>query len=90
MICKRVCFHGDVQGVGFRYTTIRVAESYTITGYVKNMADGTVELVALGKPDDVDAFIDAVGAAMAQHIREIKVREEPAYRQKYDSFSIRY
>ena len=45
-IRRRVCFNGDVQGVGFRYTTCQIAKDYTVGGYVKNLLDGRVEIVA--------------------------------------------
>ena len=41
-------FSGHVQGVGFRYTTRSVASRFAVTGYVRNLPDGRVELVAEG------------------------------------------
>ncbi len=58
-------FSGTVQGVGFRYTASRVAQQYDVTGYVRNCADGTVELVAEGTRDELDAFISSVQGAMS-------------------------
>ena len=48
--CRRIIFHGRVQGVGFRYTTHRIARGFPVTGFVRNLTDGTVELVACGTP----------------------------------------
>ncbi|MHC4288506.1 MAG: acylphosphatase, partial [Planctomycetota bacterium] len=42
-IAKQIIFKGRVQGVGFRYTTQRAASRYELTGYVRNLPDGTVE-----------------------------------------------
>ena len=42
---------GRVQGVGFRYTAHNIARRHDVTGYVKNLTDGRVELVMEG-PDD--------------------------------------
>ena len=49
---RRVLFSGRVQGVGFRYTTEAVASRFQVTGWVRNVRDGRVELVAEGLPDD--------------------------------------
>jgi acylphosphatase len=48
----RVVYSGDVQGVGFRYTTRGLAHRLNVTGGVENLPDGTVRLVAEG-PEDV-------------------------------------
>jgi len=53
-------YHGRVQGVGFRYTTRNISRQFEITGFVRNLTDGTVELVAQGQPGEIDHFLDAV------------------------------
>ena len=54
----RVVFHGTVQGVGFRYTTARLASTHpSIAGHVRNLPDGTVEVIAEGSRPDVEQFI---------------------------------
>ena len=50
-------YEGRVQGVGFRYTARRIAAGFDVAGYVRNLADGRVELVASG--DDEEAVIEA-------------------------------
>ncbi len=57
MIAKRVIFEGRVQGVGFRYTVKDLARGFDVCGTVKNLPDGSVELQAMGEPDEVDDFI---------------------------------
>ncbi|MEN9572221.1 MAG: hypothetical protein RL514_76 [Verrucomicrobiota bacterium] len=52
----QVFYSGRVQGVGFRYTVKQVAAGYAVTGTVRNLADGRVELVAEGARDELDAF----------------------------------
>ncbi len=61
-------FAGRVQGVGFRYTACRVSERFDATGFVRNLADGRVELVAEGDPGTVEAFVEAVKSAMREQI----------------------
>jgi acylphosphatase len=51
-----IFYSGRVQGVGFRYTTRNVAMGYEVTGTVRNLPDGRVELVAEGLKDELEAF----------------------------------
>ena len=51
-----VFYAGNVQGVGFRYTVITVANGFEVTGTVGNLPDGRVELVAEGMRDELEAF----------------------------------
>ena len=46
-------YHGRVQGVGFRATTRCLATGFQVSGYVKNLDDGTVEVVASGRAEEV-------------------------------------
>jgi len=57
---ERVLFTGRVQGVGFRYTVRSLAKRHPITGYVKNLADGTVELILQGTPVAMNALLSDV------------------------------
>lgn len=50
--------HGQVQGVGFRYHTRQTAQRLELVGYVRNRADGTVELGAEGPQAAIDALLD--------------------------------
>jgi acylphosphatase len=77
MICKRVYYSGRVQGVGFRYTAQRLASGYAVAGYVRNLPNGDVELLAEGEADQVDAFLKAVADSMARHIARVTVHDEP-------------
>ncbi len=55
---KRVTVHGRVQGVFFRDTTRRMAESRGVSGWVRNNPDGSVEAAFEGPDDAVDAMVD--------------------------------
>ncbi len=74
-IAKIVRFDGLVQGVGFRFTANALAPRFNITGYIKNLSDGSVELYAEGSQEDVDSFIEAVREEMNEYIRSIDVQE---------------
>jgi acylphosphatase len=88
MICKRVHYQGRVQGVGFRYTAQRLATGFRITGYVKNLPDGIVELLAEGEPDQVDGLLAAVADRMQDYISRATVIDEPCTGRQ--GFQIRY
>lgn len=87
-VCKRVIYTGRVQGVGFRYTAQRVAQGFSVTGYVKNLPNGAVELVAEGEADIVQMFLAAVAQRMAGYITE--ARESDASRSGFRDFSIQH
>jgi len=63
-----VVFSGRVQGVGFRFNSRSVARRFVVTGYVRNLRDGTVELEAQGESSDVDAFLLELRATMADYV----------------------
>jgi acylphosphatase len=56
VIRRRVVIHGDVQGVGFRFSALRAAQLRGVAGWIHNRGDGTVEAVLEGEPDAVDAM----------------------------------
>jgi acylphosphatase len=69
-----VLYSGRVQGVGFRYTTKTVAAGFEITGTVRNLSDGRVELVAEGSRTELEEFRAAIlGAGLAGFIRDEQV-----------------
>jgi acylphosphatase len=83
-------FAGNVQGVGFRYATRRLAANHAVVGYVRNLADGQVELVAEGEPSALDAFLAGVERAFEERIRDVDRTAEPVDALTYEEFSIRH
>jgi acylphosphatase len=67
---KHIIFKGRVQGVGFRYTAHRIALRYELTGYVRNLADGSVEMFAQGHPDDIEDCLADINESFARYIRD--------------------
>ncbi len=55
-----VLYSGRVQGVGFRYSAREVACGYEVTGFVRNLPDGRVELVAEGDEEEAQGFLEAI------------------------------
>ena len=77
-IRMRAVFAGHVQGVGFRYAAANIARGFAVTGSVRNMPDGRVELVAEGSREQVRAFLAAVTDEMSGYTRDVSAHEEPA------------
>ena len=74
-IRRRVLFHGRVQGVGFRYTTASIARRYPVVGFVRNLSDGSVELVAEAESSVLDQFLADLASQFAGNIRQQVVHE---------------
>ncbi|MFZ5828588.1 MAG: acylphosphatase [Planctomycetota bacterium] len=74
---REVVYAGRVQGVGFRYTVRSLAARLPLSGYVRNLPNGRVQLVVEGLPGDIDALLAAIRDAMRGYIsgREERVRE---------------
>lgn len=75
MTAKRVIYEGRVQGVGFRYTCKDIARGFDVSGSVRNLADGTVELIVSGESDEVADFLHEIAedSAVAHHIKSATV-----------------
>lgn len=82
-------YHGRVQGVGFRYTAHHIAQSYAVTGYVKNLRDGNVELVVEGAAPEIQRVLAEIAAEMAGNIEAADVQVESASG-NYASFEIAF
>ncbi len=84
---KHVIFRGRVQGVGFRYTANSIARRYEVTGFVRNLTDGTVEMLIQGDPTQIDNCIADIQSEFAGHIRDAQI--EPAtFSPRYTDFRI--
>lgn len=88
IVCKHVRFSGRVQGVGFRFTTQGVARGFEVTGYVRNLPSGAVEVVAQGDEADVRSFLQAIEQRMSGYIHDRLEQDQPVA--DYSGFTIRY
>lgn len=79
MTSKQVFYTGRVQGVGFRYSTKRIASGYEVTGWVRNLADGRVELQVMAQDAaELEAFLQAIDESdLGSHIKECEVNTIP-------------
>jgi len=84
-----VHFTGKVQGVGFRYTTRNLAAGRAVTGYVHNLSDGRVQLVAEGEANELRSFVQAIADHFGDYIHEKLVDVTPA-NDEFDDFQIRF
>jgi len=84
-----VIYSGNVQGVGFRFTVRSIAAGAGVTGYVKNMPDGTVFVVAEAGNDDLADFLEKVGREMKFYIQDTRIGHLPATGE-FGSFDIRF
>jgi acylphosphatase len=60
MISLQVFYEGNVQGVGFRWTVRDAAKGFDVTGWVRNLPDGRVELQVTGEDDEVRGLLDCI------------------------------
>ncbi len=84
---KHIIFAGRVQGVGFRFTAFNIANHYEVTGFVRNVFDGTVEMFAQGPAETIDDCIRDIAEEFGRYITETKI-EEAACDPKYKDFKI--
>ncbi len=73
-----VHFAGHVQGVGFRYTTQRIARGFAVSGFVRNLDDGRVQLVAEGDEKTLHDFVAAIQEQMRDYIHDTGKTVSPA------------
>lgn len=69
MITISAIYEGKVQGVGFRSAILSLAKGYEVTGWVKNLLDGRVEVLCSGNAGEIEGFLAAVREShLAGHI----------------------
>ncbi|CAN5722915.1 hypothetical protein BH18ACI4_BH18ACI4_28680 [soil metagenome] len=83
IVARRFLIRGGVQGVGYRFFTQRAAAKHQVVGYVRNEPDGSVEVLAEGPADDVEAFKNELAAgpqwATVKQVEEIALDPSGTY-----------
>ncbi|MBQ8122871.1 MAG: acylphosphatase [Ruminococcus sp.] len=74
---RHIIFYGAVQGVGFRYRAYHAANSLGVTGWVKNLWDGSVEMEAEGSEEAIDRMIMAIQRGAFVRIENISAKTIP-------------
>ena len=88
-IRKHIYYQGSVQGVGFRFTTVRVAERYAVTGFVRNLPDGRVDVVVEGEAREIESFLADLADSMQGYIRNAQIDDKP-YTGEFNRFDVRF
>ncbi len=78
-----------VQGVGFRYTAQKIALSSSLTGWVKNVPDGSVEAVLEGEYENLQYFLENINKSMSHYVTNKEV-DWLDYAGTFDGFDITY
>lgn len=90
MVNVHLTITGRVQGVGFRWGTLRLAQQFGITGFVRNQADGTVYVEAQGPDETVTAFIRQLAAGPTPYAIVDRIKQTTGPRADYgDQFTVR-
>ena len=87
MIGRLVHYSGRVQGVGFRATAVSLARRWPVTGWVRNLPDGRVQMLVEGSETDVAAFLQAVRDYWKGYFAEEQIEDQVAT-VRYKSFDI--
>ena len=72
---KHIIFTGYVQGVGFRFTALRIARRHSLVGYVKNIPDSSVEMLIQGPQNNIQACIRDISETFEGCITQTKTKD---------------
>jgi len=84
-----IIYSGIVQGVGFRWAAERAAISVNVTGWVNNLPDGSVEVMAEGQDENIVLMIDKIKKIMGHNIQATNVTWMD-FTGEFKSFNIRF
>lgn len=84
----QLTYSGKVQGVGFRFTVKRIADKYMLVGWVRNLANGKVDVFVQGEESAIDSFIKGIELYFKDNIRDKLLAEESFL--QLDGFQIRH
>jgi len=84
-----IFYSGMVQGVGFRFTTQKIAQDHNVCGWVRNMPDRRVEVLAEAERESINAFIDELETVMGRYIhdKEVHIKSPEG---EFKDFQIRF
>jgi len=84
-----VFFSGNVQGIGFRYSALEIAQNLGLSGFVKNLPDGRVELLAEGSEEKLQELCQKLNQEFKNQIQDSEISWSETS-QKYSSFEINF
>lgn len=85
-----VLISGRVQGVGFRYYAVSIAEKYDVKGFVRNIRGGRVEILCQGEEEELKSFLNEVKKGPAFSVITDILTEEIPENKRYNTFEIKY
>jgi len=89
MVQAHIIFSGTVQGVGFRFTVQRYALSSDLKGWVKNLPNGSVEILVEGSKDKIERLCQDIEEYFKEYIRNKDIQFSPA-QEKFENFQIAF
>ncbi len=84
-----IYYSGSVQGVGFRFLAQSAAHQLDVTGWVKNLEDGRVEMVCEGPAAALNKFLDRIKDILGGYIRDARIESEKATGE-FEGFDIKF
>jgi acylphosphatase len=90
MISLQIFFEGRVQGVGFRWSIRHIAKGFDVTGWVRNLIDGRVEMQVNGDEAEVRAFLEAIGQSELRPLIRKQTENKLENPVKASGFEIRH
>ena len=75
--------------MGFRFTAFNTANRYNLLGYVRNLPDGTVEMIVQGQPQDIDDCIRDIKQSFGGYVKQTKAEQIPL-KPTYEDFKITF
>jgi len=89
LTARKIVFSGRVQGVGFRFTALNIASRYQLTGYVRNIPNGDVEMLAQGSAEMIDECVRDIQDSFVGSINHVDI-EEATPDPKFTDFRITF
>ena len=90
MAARKFIIRGRVQGVGFRYFTVQAARRAGVVGTVRNLPDGSVEAIAEGAPERLEAFRDEIARGPSYAFVSAVDEQEMQPTNRYRDFDVIY
>ena|SRR5437870_13124726 len=90
MTSLQVFYEGNVQGVGFRWSVRHAATGFDVTGWVRNLPDGRVELQVTGEEDEVRGFLDRIAQGELHALIHKQIENKLEKQVTARGFEIRY
>ena len=86
---RHIIFVGHVQGVGFRFTARSIARRFNLSGYVRNLPNGDVEMFAQGVTENIAGCIREIENYFSGYIRDTRAEDVP-FDPRYTEFNITF